>query len=136
MFIEGFGVDGDIVDIDMEDFSYEVTKDFVHGALKGGRGITESKGHPGVHIVTKGSDEGGDRSGALSEASLVESSIEVQRGKVLGVALHLLEDLLGSRKGIGVHDCEVVDMVESHTESWCGFSINSLLGGNDYGRGP
>src|SRR6184192_770065 len=111
-------------------------KDFIYGALEGGRGIAESKGHPGILIVTKGGDKDGDRSGALGETSLMESSIEVQRGKVLGVSLYLLEDLFHSRKGIGIHNCEFIDIVEGHAKSWGSFSINSLLGGNNYGRGP
>src|SRR5215217_3082554 len=52
MLFERFGVDHDIINVDVESFSNHVGEYFIHSTLKCGGGIAESKGHSGVFIMT------------------------------------------------------------------------------------
>ena len=57
VFVEGGGVDCDVIDVNMHDFPNHISKDIVHCMLESGRCIAESKGHAGVFVMSVRGDK-------------------------------------------------------------------------------
>jgi hypothetical protein len=72
VFGEGFGVDRDIINVDMHRFSNQIMENVIHGSLECCRGIAQAKGHSVELVVTAGGGESTLGSGILGKTYLIE----------------------------------------------------------------
>ncbi|GBG62895.1 hypothetical protein CBR_g34267 [Chara braunii] len=82
--LEGGAKNKDVVEVDHDTNFVEVVKDVVHGGLECGRGVSETERHYEKLVVPEAGAEGGFVGVLLTDADLVEATVEVDLGEVFG----------------------------------------------------
>ena len=90
VFLEGPGVNHNIINVNVESFPNHVSENFVHGMLKCRGGIAETEWHPCKFVMSIRGNESRSFDSFFCHANLVITHEQVECGEVVHFRRHLL----------------------------------------------